>query len=216
MWTVQRKDGGWKWLKCDWPPMENDDHYGVTLAAVGRRRGPGRLRQDRAAQKGVDGIRRYLKANPPQNLHHRAMLAVGVDVRSTACMTDDEKQATVKELLAVQRPDGGWSAASLGDWKRADKKEQDPNTSDGYGTGFVLYVLRQAGVPAHDPACKRASPGSRPTSARAAAGSRVRSTATTSTTSATPAPRSPSWRWRSVRNEPQRRSGFALSKSPTL
>src|SRR5262245_48123381 len=34
MWTVQRKDGGFTWIKCGWPPMENDDHYGVTLAAL--------------------------------------------------------------------------------------------------------------------------------------------------------------------------------------
>ena len=34
MWTIQKEDGGFSWLKCDWPPMESDDHYGVTLAAI--------------------------------------------------------------------------------------------------------------------------------------------------------------------------------------
>ena len=29
-----KEDGGFSWLKCDWPPMESDDHYGVTLAAI--------------------------------------------------------------------------------------------------------------------------------------------------------------------------------------
>ena len=35
---------------------------------------------------------------------------------------------------------------------RADKSEQTPNISDGYGTGFTLYVLHRAGVAADDPA----------------------------------------------------------------
>jgi squalene-hopene/tetraprenyl-beta-curcumene cyclase len=41
--------------------------------------------------------------------------------------------------------------ATLGNWKRSDGKEQDDESSDGYGTGFVLYVLRCADVTAEDP-----------------------------------------------------------------
>ena len=34
MWTVQRPEGDWNWpTGCRWPPMESDQHYGVTLAA---------------------------------------------------------------------------------------------------------------------------------------------------------------------------------------
>src|SRR5262249_27513358 len=35
MWTLQQKDGAWKWLKCNWPPLEHDDYYGAVWAAVG-------------------------------------------------------------------------------------------------------------------------------------------------------------------------------------
>src|SRR5262249_36781898 len=35
MWTLQRDDGAWDWLKCDWPPYEADDYYGAAFAAVG-------------------------------------------------------------------------------------------------------------------------------------------------------------------------------------
>ena len=41
----------------------------------------------------------------------------------------------------------------LGDYKRRDEQKtpNDPNAdSDGYGTGFVTYVLLQAGVPTTD------------------------------------------------------------------
>ncbi|MFH1922075.1 MAG: hypothetical protein ABIP48_19590 [Planctomycetota bacterium] len=32
MWTLQREDGAWNWPKCNWPPMESDEHYGVLSA----------------------------------------------------------------------------------------------------------------------------------------------------------------------------------------
>ena len=34
MWTIQRPDGGWNWFDCDLPPMEDDDYYGIALAAT--------------------------------------------------------------------------------------------------------------------------------------------------------------------------------------
>lgn len=48
--------------------------------------------------------------------------------------------------------------ASLGDgWKRKDGGAVELTTSDGYGTGFSLYVLRRAGqVPAADARIRRA------------------------------------------------------------
>jgi squalene-hopene/tetraprenyl-beta-curcumene cyclase len=67
-------------------------------------------------------------------------------------VSDGDRGETVKELLSLQQEDGGWSLASLGNWQRGDKTPQDTKTSDGYGTGFVLFVLRQSGVQADDPA----------------------------------------------------------------
>ena len=34
MWTLQKADGGWDWLKCGWPPLEHDDYYGAIVAAL--------------------------------------------------------------------------------------------------------------------------------------------------------------------------------------
>ena len=144
MWTVQQKDGGWNWLKCDWPPMESDDHYGVTLAAIAVGVAPDDYAETPAAQEGLVGIRRYLRDNPPPTLHHRAMLLWASSYLSDL-QTDKEKAATVAELLSLQKPDGGWGLATLGDWKRTDELSQDTETSDGYGTGFVLFVLRRSG-----------------------------------------------------------------------
>ena len=40
--------------------------------------------------------------------------------------------------------------------KRKDDTKQELEKSDGYGTGFVAYVLRQGGVPAEDDRLKKA------------------------------------------------------------
>ncbi|MCL6505190.1 MAG: squalene--hopene cyclase [Pirellulales bacterium] len=146
MWTLQREDGGWNWLKCDWPPMESDDHFGVTLAVIGAGVAPEGYAQTEAAQAGLARARQYLREQPPPTLHHRAML-LWASTLVEGILAPEQQQAVVAELLALQRPDGGWALASLGDWVRADGSEQDKQTSDGYGTGFVIYVLRQAGLP---------------------------------------------------------------------
>ena len=36
MWTLQKTDGGWEWLKCGWPPLEHDDYYGARRCGSGR------------------------------------------------------------------------------------------------------------------------------------------------------------------------------------
>ena len=71
-------------------------------------------------------------------------------------MTKAQQAATIKELRAKQHEDGGWSLPSLGDWKRRDGSDNDKAApSDGYATGLIVYVLRQAGVPTDDKAIQR-------------------------------------------------------------
>ena len=149
MWTVQREDGGWNWLKCNWPPMESDDHFGATIALIGAGAAPGDYASTPAARKGIEKARAYLEKNPPPTLHHEAMIFWASTVVD-GLLDRKKKRETIDRLLALQRPDGGWSLASMGDWKRSDGKEQEPDKSDGYGTGFVIFLARKAGVPASD------------------------------------------------------------------
>lgn len=150
MWTVQREEGDWTWpIRCAWPPMESDQHYGVTLAAIATGAAPDGYAKTPAAQAGLVKIRKFLKDNPPVDLHHQGMI-LWASTYLDDLMNADDRKACVKELLAAQRSDGGWNFASLYPWTRGDGKEQDMTSSDGYATGFVIFVLRKAGVPVQD------------------------------------------------------------------
>ena len=149
IWTAQREDGGWTWMKNNEPPSEVDDHYGVTMAAIGVGMAPDGYSKTPAAQEGLEKIRHYLRNNPPVNMHQRTMVLLA-SLRADGIMTDAERREVVEGLFSLQKGDGGWGLATLGSWKRSDGKEQDYQSSDGYGTGFVIYVLRCAGVPGKD------------------------------------------------------------------
>src|SRR5262245_8379656 len=74
MWGLQSADGGWQWPFRDTPPYKSDEHFGVTLAAVGVGVAPDNYAATPAAREGVAGIRKFLKAHPPVSLHQKAML----------------------------------------------------------------------------------------------------------------------------------------------
>jgi squalene-hopene/tetraprenyl-beta-curcumene cyclase len=152
MWEVQHANGSWTWNKTNLAPLEYDDYYGVVYAALGVGHAPEGYAQSAAAKDGVARLKGYLQKNPPPNLHHKTWL-LWASVKFDGLMPPAESAQTIKDLLALQRKDGGWSLPSLGDWKRRDGSPNDKQApSDGYATGLVLYVLRQAGVPAkHEP-----------------------------------------------------------------
>jgi squalene-hopene/tetraprenyl-beta-curcumene cyclase len=158
MWTVQRADGGWNWPHCDYAPMEIDDHYGVTIAALTVGIAPGDYAKTPQSRAGLEKLRAYLKNNPPKSLHHRAMLA-WCSVRIDGIATEEQRKQTLAELLALQLDDGGWSTAGfLTDWKglaRDDGKPLNTKKSDGYGTGLVIVIARELGVPSDDARLQR-------------------------------------------------------------
>lgn len=156
MWTLQRENGTWDWLKCDWPPYEHDDDYGACFAAVGVAYAPGGYKDAPETREGLARLTKYLRENPAPSLHHQAM-RLWAATKLDGILTADQRTATIRDLNALQRPDGGWNLPSLGaDWKRRDGSANDKAApSDGFATGFVVYVLRQAGVPVADTALQR-------------------------------------------------------------
>jgi len=156
MWTLQQKGGAWDWAKCRWPPFEHDDYFGAVFAAVGVGSAPEDYAKSASAQAGLAKLRVYLQRTSAPNLHHKAWL-MWASVKLDGLMTQEERVQTIAELLALQQHDGGWSLPSLGYWQGNDPKHGiDTNAaSDGYGTGFVVYALRQAGLPADHPAIQK-------------------------------------------------------------
>lgn len=151
MWTVQKKSGEWNWLKCDWPPLEHDDFYGAVLAAVAVGYAPENYAKSDAAKVGVERLKAYLSGTAAPDLHHKAML-LWASQRVDGLMGKQEQANTIAELKKLQQADGGWCLPSLGKYARRDKTMNDSATaSDGYGTGFAVFVLRQAKIPADDP-----------------------------------------------------------------
>ena len=145
MWTLQREDGSWDWLKCNWPPMEHDDYFGAVYAAVGVGSAPEGYSSSDAAKAGVEKLRSYLRKNPAPDLHHKAML-LWASTKLEGLLDSAERERVAKDLLALQKADGSWSVHSLASWKRHDGSANQAAEGDAYGTAFVAHVLGQTRI----------------------------------------------------------------------
>jgi squalene-hopene/tetraprenyl-beta-curcumene cyclase len=155
MWTLQKPEGGWDWLKCGWPPLEHDDYYGALVAALAVGHAPEDYAHGKSAEQGLKRLHGYFQKNSPPDLHHQTIL-LWAATRLESLMDQDRRQKTIQALRRLQRADGGWCLPSMGQWKRRDGKPNNPDApSDGYATGLVVLVLREAGISASDPAVER-------------------------------------------------------------
>src|SRR5262249_53257043 len=119
MFDVQQKTGEWNWLKCGWSPLEHDDYYGATLAALAVAIAPGDYAKTDKAKAGVEKLKGYFQKTPPPDLHHTAML-LWASTKLDGLMTAEEQKKAVAALKAKQRADGGWCLPSLGTYTRHD------------------------------------------------------------------------------------------------
>ena len=163
MWEKQRPDGAWDWMDFAAEPQESGDaqYYGAALAAFAAGTAPGLIgdgESDTATY--VDKLRAYLNGKyAGQNLHHRAWMLLA-STRLAGLLSREQREGLIRELQAKQNSDGGWSLYGLGPWRWS--KTTPPFTSpgkldvslleqsDGYATGLVAYVLREAGMPSTD------------------------------------------------------------------
>jgi squalene-hopene/tetraprenyl-beta-curcumene cyclase len=147
MWRHQRADGAWDWFDFHYEPWETGDDCGAALAAsfVGELPAGERQRARPQVERLAAFVRGRLAdaANPPK-LHQKAVLLWASD-RWSGLLDDASRRALAGELVARQRPDGGWSIATWGSGKLAD-----PNgASDGYATAVATLALCEGGL---DPA----------------------------------------------------------------
>lgn len=146
MWSLQRENGAWNWLKAGTPPFEHDDYYGAVLVAVGVGSAPENYAADVRIQDNVAKLRQYFATKQPPSLHHAAWL-IWAEARLGGVMTEELRDERIAALTALQKPDGGWSLPSLGGWKGHDGLPIEQAPADGYATGLAVFALRQSGMP---------------------------------------------------------------------
>lgn len=149
MWSVQRADGGVKWISCGWPPFELDDEFGATMMALAVSVAPESYADTSGARAGIEKLRGYFTPNTLLTLHHRAML-LWADMHRPGWLTPEQRTKVLDEILSLQHDDGSWSIATLGNWPRKDGSPQDTTSGDGYATGLAIVLARGTGTPASD------------------------------------------------------------------
>jgi squalene cyclase len=138
----QQADGSWEFFATLRRPPINESQTtdaAWIIMALAEETGPDAPEPRRAAlAKGIA----WLEAAKPADLHQDKALKVLLAAR--ASQPREKMQATIDELLALQRPDGGWS-----------QTVPEPK-SDAFATGQTLYVLALASYTADRPEIKRA------------------------------------------------------------
>jgi squalene cyclase len=137
----QQPDGSWEWFATLRRPPINEsqttDAAWIIMALEGET-GPDASESQRAA---LDKATAWLDAAKASELHQEKIMKVLLGARSGK--SRETMQATIDELLALQRADGGWS-----------QTVPEPK-SDAFATGQTLYVLSLAGYTAERPEIKR-------------------------------------------------------------
>ena len=156
MWAEQQtagdKAGAWLWLRFANEPWEADDSdfYGATLAAVAAGTAPENYHARPEIENKINMLREYLNREYPAQTTINRVALLWASARLPGLLNPEQQAAIINEMRSKQQSDGGWSLSSLaGAWKRADGTPQETK-SDGYATGFITFVLQQAGIPRED------------------------------------------------------------------
>ena len=165
LWSSQQttgdQAGSWPWLQFGLNPWEGTEsrYYGAALAALAVGSAPADYRSSGAIQRNIDLLRGYLdREYPKQPLSNRVVL-LWAATKLPGLLDRTGERSLVEEILAAQRPDGGWSLSSLArprgtsafrsyvqSWMRRDGPPHQTE-SDGYATGLVVFVLLKTSTP---------------------------------------------------------------------
>ena len=147
MWKLQKPDGGFEWLKCNWPPAEHDDDYGALVAAMAVMEAPKAWREE--SKTNIDKLIAHIQSQKLTSLHHE-LLRGWLLCQLGQPLDKPAIQSLLERVEKVKHKDGGWSLVSLGQWKRHDGEVNDlaKAGADGYGTAIVILTLEGLGVDA--------------------------------------------------------------------
>jgi squalene-hopene/tetraprenyl-beta-curcumene cyclase len=174
MWGLQQREGeakgAWLWQSFDLNPWESrsSEYYGASLAAIAVGRVPGAYAATSEIQNNVNMLKEYLQRNADAQSPINRVALLWASTKLPGLLTSEQMQSIINEVLAKQRSDGGWSMSSValtwkdlniyslfGRWKRDDGTPQEVR-SDGLATGFIIFVLEEAGASRGNDQVKRA------------------------------------------------------------
>jgi hypothetical protein len=172
MWALQHTTGGakgsWSWLQFDLQPWEANDspYYGATLAIAAVGMAPANYRSAPTIQDHIQQLREYLDREYPNQSTINRVDLLWASTKFPGMLTRERRESIIKEVLDKQQKDGGWRLSSLiWTWRgwsltslanvwimTSVKQDGTPQQvgSDGYATGFITFVLQEAGMPRND------------------------------------------------------------------
>lgn len=134
--ALQRKEGDWPLFGTVRPPLEDGSFThtakgirALRLYAIAGRKAEFDERVERAAK--------WLEAAEPRTMEDRNMQLLGIAWAGRKVPSN-----RIQQLIAKQRPDGGWG-------------QTDNLKSDAYATGEALWALHETGTSASDPVYRR-------------------------------------------------------------
>jgi squalene-hopene/tetraprenyl-beta-curcumene cyclase len=161
LWSLQLKTGpdkgAWLWSDFDLDPWETKDaaFYGAALAALATGLAPADYQARPDIQQNIAALAAYLRqGQKTQPLHNRLFL-LWASSKLRDLLPDADRQAILNELWRKQEVDGGWTMASLGQWKQ---RAAAPTAvgSNSYATALVTYTAEQTGVRQPQPGLTKA------------------------------------------------------------
>jgi hypothetical protein len=134
----QRIEGNWHGVGATRAPIQDGD-FSRTAMSIRVLATYGMPARKAEIAERVERAAKWLASQTPISTEDRSMQLLGLKWANTQNRVRDTR---TRELMALQRADGGWS--------------QTPYlSSDAYATGQVLYTLHELGVPSRDPAFRR-------------------------------------------------------------
>jgi squalene-hopene/tetraprenyl-beta-curcumene cyclase len=155
LWSTQLKTGpdkgAWLWSDFDLDPWETKDaaYYGAALAALATGLAPANYQSRPDVQENVAALRVYLREGQSKQPLHNRLFLLWASAKLRDLLPEADKKAILDEVWRKQEPDGGWTIASLGGWKKRDAAPVAVGSSS-YATALVTYATEQAGIrPTH-------------------------------------------------------------------
>lgn len=156
--------GGWGWQDFNESPWESPEssYWGAALMAIAVNNTPESYREDPVVRQRTGKLQEYLQKTYSAQPAINQLYVIWAAAEMQGLVSDSARSQFIARIETLQRPDGGWSLASLDDrvalkpevldiFRRIPRLKE----SDGCGTGLALLGLERAGIGSQDPALQR-------------------------------------------------------------